>query len=217
VDANQKEAAFMLTVPMTARHLNEVTDGQPLKDIPWDRPPGARTADTGGNLGTRMSEVKTNVGSGPRKPKKWSYRLEAGGWRAREGSWFVSYGATGAKQGRDEETYFHHDIHVRTKLSPRGAQGLLGHCLNARSLLLAAPFMPGTSGFLGTLFLAAGMALAWRMNPRVLVAGPFPQASWPQRIDPMNIEFDLLVCPCKPTGLIISGWRVQKSINRKDH
>ena len=64
-----KDAAFMLTVPMTARYLNEVTAGQPLKDIPWERPPGVKTTDTGGNLRTTMDEVKADVGSGPRKPK----------------------------------------------------------------------------------------------------------------------------------------------------
>ena len=47
----------------------------------------------------------------------------------------------------------------------------------AWGLVLAAPFMPGTSGFLGTFFLAAGMALAWRLNRRVRVLGPFPPSS----------------------------------------
>jgi hypothetical protein len=46
----------------------------------------------------------------------------------------------------------------------------------AWGLVLAAPFMPGTSGFLGTFFLAAGMALAWRLNRRVRVLGPFPSS-----------------------------------------
>lgn len=45
--------------------------------------------------------------------------------------------------------------------------------LIAWGLVLSAPFMPGTSGLLGTLFLAAGMALAWRLNRRVPVTGPF--------------------------------------------
>jgi len=49
--------------------------------------------------------------------------------------------------------------------------------LVAWGLVLAAPFMPGTSGFLGILFLAAGMALAWRLNRRVHVLGPFPSAT----------------------------------------
>ena len=44
----------------------------------------------------------------------------------------------------------------------------------AWGLVLAAPFMSGTSGFLGTFFLAAGMALAWRLNRRVRIMGPFP-------------------------------------------
>jgi penicillin-binding protein 1A len=63
-----KDAAFMLTVPMAARYLYEVTAGQPLKDIPWERPPGVKATDTGGNLRTTMDEVKAD-GPGPRKPK----------------------------------------------------------------------------------------------------------------------------------------------------
>ena len=47
----------------------------------------------------------------------------------------------------------------------------------AWGLVLAAPLMPGTSGFLGTFCLAAGMALAWRLNRRVRVLGPFPPSS----------------------------------------
>ena len=63
-----KDAAFMLTVPMAARYLYEVTAGQPLRDIPWERPPGVKATDTGGNLRTTMDEVKAD-GPGPRKPK----------------------------------------------------------------------------------------------------------------------------------------------------
>jgi penicillin-binding protein 1A len=57
-----KDAAFMLTVPMTARFLSEVTAGQPLKDIPWERPPGVKATDTGGTLRTTMDEVKADTG-----------------------------------------------------------------------------------------------------------------------------------------------------------
>lgn len=57
-----KDAAFMLTVPMTARFLAEVTAGQPLKDIPWERPPGVKANDTGGTLRTTMEEVKADAG-----------------------------------------------------------------------------------------------------------------------------------------------------------
>jgi penicillin-binding protein 1A len=64
-----KDAAFMLTVPMTARYLYEVTAGQPLKDVPWDRPPGVKANDAGGSLRTTMEEVKADVGP-PRKGKK---------------------------------------------------------------------------------------------------------------------------------------------------
>jgi hypothetical protein len=58
----------MLTVPMAARYLFEVTAGQPLKDIPWERPPGVRATDTGGNLRTTMDEVKADNAQ-PRKRK----------------------------------------------------------------------------------------------------------------------------------------------------
>jgi penicillin-binding protein 1A len=64
-----KDAAFMLSVPMTARYLYEVTAGQPLKDIPWERPPGVKATDTGGTLRTTMDEVKADTGE-PRKKKK---------------------------------------------------------------------------------------------------------------------------------------------------
>jgi penicillin-binding protein 1A len=64
-----KDAAFMLTVPMAARYLYEVTAGQPLKDIPWERPPGVRANDTGGNLRTTMEEVKAD-GVKPKKKGK---------------------------------------------------------------------------------------------------------------------------------------------------
>jgi penicillin-binding protein 1A len=64
-----KDAAFMLSVPMTARYLYEVTAGQPLKDIPWDRPTGVKTNDTGGSLRTTMEEVKAEA-SEPHKKKK---------------------------------------------------------------------------------------------------------------------------------------------------
>jgi len=65
-----KDAAFMLTVPMTARYLSEVTPGQPLKDIPWDRPPGVKASDIGGNLRTTMEEVKADASQTPPNSKK---------------------------------------------------------------------------------------------------------------------------------------------------
>jgi HAMP domain-containing protein len=49
--------------------------------------------------------------------------------------------------------------------------------LVAWSLVLAAPFVPQTSGLIGILFLAAGMALAWWLNRRVRVLGPFPPSN----------------------------------------
>jgi len=53
-----KDAAFMLTVPMFARYMTEVTAGQKLQEIPWDRPAGVKPGDTGGTLRTTMEEVK---------------------------------------------------------------------------------------------------------------------------------------------------------------
>ena len=35
-----KDAAFMLTVPMFARYMTEVTAGQPLQEVPWAAPAG---------------------------------------------------------------------------------------------------------------------------------------------------------------------------------
>jgi penicillin-binding protein 1A len=64
-----KDAAFMINVPTTARFLSEVTTNQPLKDIPWDRPPGVKPNDTGGSLRTTMEEVKAEA-SEPHKKKK---------------------------------------------------------------------------------------------------------------------------------------------------
>ena len=52
-----KDAAFMLTVPMAARFLSETTAGQPLRDIPWERPAGVRANDTGGNLSCEKQET----------------------------------------------------------------------------------------------------------------------------------------------------------------
>lgn len=53
-----KDAAFMLTVPLFSRYIAEVTAGQPLLEIPWERPPGVKPNDTGGTLRTTMDEVK---------------------------------------------------------------------------------------------------------------------------------------------------------------
>lgn len=54
----RKDAAFMLTVPMSARFLWEVKGDQPLEEIPWDRPASVKKNDTGGTLRTSMEEVK---------------------------------------------------------------------------------------------------------------------------------------------------------------
>jgi penicillin-binding protein 1A len=65
-----KDAAYMLTVPMAARYLNEVTAGQPLEDIPWERPPGVKATDIGGHLRTTMDEVKADRGEPRREPHR---------------------------------------------------------------------------------------------------------------------------------------------------
>lgn len=59
-----KDAAFMITVPMFARYINEVAVGQPLREIPWDRPPGVKADDTGGKVRTTLEEVVAD-GKGP--------------------------------------------------------------------------------------------------------------------------------------------------------
>jgi Membrane carboxypeptidase/penicillin-binding protein len=64
-----KDAAFMLNVPMAARFLWETTAGQPLRDIPWERPAGVRTNDTGGNLRATMEAVKAEDEAASRKKK----------------------------------------------------------------------------------------------------------------------------------------------------
>lgn len=65
-----KDAAFMLTVPMTARYLWEVTANQELKEIPWDRPANVRPNDTGGNLRNTMEQVKAEDLANTKKKQK---------------------------------------------------------------------------------------------------------------------------------------------------
>lgn len=48
--------------------------------------------------------------------------------------------------------------------------------LIAWGLILASPFMPDTNGLFGTFSLALGIAIAWRLNRRARLAGPFPPA-----------------------------------------
>jgi penicillin-binding protein 1A len=69
----QKDAAFMLTVPEFARFMTQVTAGQPLQEIPWERPPGVKPDDTGGTVRTTMEEVVADsqdpaAGKRPGKP-----------------------------------------------------------------------------------------------------------------------------------------------------
>ncbi len=60
-----KDAAFMITVPMFARYINEVAVGQPLREIPWERPPGVKPNDIGGKVRTTVEEV---LAEGAAKP-----------------------------------------------------------------------------------------------------------------------------------------------------
>jgi hypothetical protein len=55
----------MLTVPMFARYISEVTADQPLQPVPWSRPPGVKPDDTGGTLRTTMEEVKADDAARP--------------------------------------------------------------------------------------------------------------------------------------------------------
>lgn len=61
----RKDAAFMLTVPMSARFLWEARGDQPLEEIPWERPEGVKKNDTGGTLRTSMEEVKAEQQATP--------------------------------------------------------------------------------------------------------------------------------------------------------
>ncbi|HLK92990.1 MAG TPA: transglycosylase domain-containing protein [Polyangia bacterium] len=70
----QKDAAFMLTVPMFARYMTEVTAGQPLRDVPWDRPAGVKPDDKGGTLRTTMEEV---LADGQTDPKAAAHKPRA--------------------------------------------------------------------------------------------------------------------------------------------
>ena len=65
-----KDAAFMLTVPMFSRYMTEVTAGQKLQEIPWERPRGVKASDTGGTLRTTMEEVKAEQEEAKREARK---------------------------------------------------------------------------------------------------------------------------------------------------
>jgi penicillin-binding protein 1A len=64
-----KDAAFMLNVPMFARYIWQVAGSQPLKEIPWERPPGVRPDDTGGGLRTTMEGVRADDEAQRKKPR----------------------------------------------------------------------------------------------------------------------------------------------------
>jgi penicillin-binding protein 1A len=66
----QKDAAYMLTVPMFARYITEVAAGQPLVDVPWERPPGVKADDKGGTLRTTLEEVLADGQTPPPGGKK---------------------------------------------------------------------------------------------------------------------------------------------------
>ncbi len=75
----QKDAAFMLTVPMFARYMTQVTTGLPLVDVPWERPPGVKPDDTGGKLRTTMDEVLADGEAAAAAQKKPVRKPAAGG------------------------------------------------------------------------------------------------------------------------------------------
>jgi penicillin-binding protein 1A len=52
------DAAFMTAVPMWARYMYEVTQGQTLKDIPWEVPEGVKPGDRGDNKGAGDGEAE---------------------------------------------------------------------------------------------------------------------------------------------------------------
>jgi hypothetical protein len=57
-------------VPMFARYINEVGVGQPLREIPWERPPTVKPGDTGGKVRTTVDEVLADgKAPPPSKPK----------------------------------------------------------------------------------------------------------------------------------------------------
>jgi penicillin-binding protein 1A len=64
-----KDAAYMLTVPMFARYITEVTAGQPLQEIPWERPKGVKANETGGKLRTTVEEVLADAQVDPKTGK----------------------------------------------------------------------------------------------------------------------------------------------------
>jgi hypothetical protein len=69
----------MLTVPMFARYMTQVTAGLPLVDVPWERPPGVKSDDTGGKLRTTMDEVLADGEAEAAALKKPVHKPGAGG------------------------------------------------------------------------------------------------------------------------------------------
>jgi penicillin-binding protein 1A len=50
------DAAYMMAVPVWARYMAEVSAGQPVKEIPWEVPPGVSPHDRGGTKGARSAD-----------------------------------------------------------------------------------------------------------------------------------------------------------------
>ena len=107
-------------------------------------------------------------------------REEHGGKLAAQGTRDATATATPALAGQQAQIGEAAEKHVSTAtpMSERSSasatlKAYLVFTLVAWGLVLAAPFMPSTSGVLGAIFLLAGMAVAWRLNRRVHIKGPF--------------------------------------------
>jgi membrane carboxypeptidase/penicillin-binding protein len=69
------DASWMMAVPSWARYMAEAAAGQPLKEIPWEVPPGVKRDDRGGTRGksadepkkVKVDEVPDGVQVGPTK------------------------------------------------------------------------------------------------------------------------------------------------------
>ena len=88
--------------------------------------------------------------------------------------------ATGQPASNGEATEKH--VSTATPMSEQSSvsatlEAYFVFTLIAWCLVLAAPFMASTSGLLGTIFLLVGMAVAWRLNRRVHIKGPFAPSS----------------------------------------
>ena len=78
------DAAFMMAVPVWARYMAEASQGQKLKAIPWEVPPGMKKDDRGGTKGTNpdaqaepMPLVAAQEGEGRRGARRSAGRSTA--------------------------------------------------------------------------------------------------------------------------------------------